>query len=40
MAKALVLGGNGFLGSGLVDELVARGHEHRRQRKRQREDGV
>ncbi len=27
MAKALVLGGNGFLGSGLVDELVARGHD-------------
>lgn len=27
MAKCLVIGGNGFLGSHLVDELVARGHD-------------
>lgn len=27
MASCLVIGGNGFLGSHLVDELVARGHE-------------
>ncbi len=27
MAKCVVVGGNGFLGSHMVDELVARGHE-------------
>jgi UDP-glucose 4-epimerase len=27
LARCLVLGGNGFLGSGLVDELVSRGHD-------------
>lgn len=27
MAKCLVIGGNGFLGSYIVDELVARGHD-------------
>ncbi len=27
MAKCLVVGGNGFIGSSLVDDLVARGHE-------------
>jgi UDP-glucose 4-epimerase len=27
MAKCVVIGGNGFLGSHMVDELVARGHE-------------
>ena len=27
MAKCLVLGGNGFLGAGLVDELASRGHD-------------